>query len=260
MYLYLGLAFILLLITIIKQKSPFTQDQQMWAMSFGGGSKNFNDSVDRIHKELTDINVFDKVLTYKEDVLKNDSVFWKKHGTFIETNKRGYGYWIWKSYLILKTMERMNDGDILFYIDSGCEVINDTRTKPQILAMKEKCENILYSTTGEIEKKYTKMDVLNKLGLQNKDTEQNQAGLLFLKKTNLIQEFIKDWYENSSNYPLVDDSSSFLENDVMFVDHRHDQSIFSLLIKSDKYKTELNQPNNILHDLHPFLLSRKRSG
>ena len=52
----------------------------------------------------------------------NDKEFWKKNGDFIEKNKRGYGYWLWKSYIIKKTMDMMKDGDILLYLDSGCEI------------------------------------------------------------------------------------------------------------------------------------------
>ena len=43
---------------------------------------------------------------------------------YIENKKildlpRGAGYWLWKPYFILKTMEKINDGDIIFYLDSG---------------------------------------------------------------------------------------------------------------------------------------------
>lgn len=260
--MYLLCAILLLIILIfLTQKEPFDQGQQIWALSFGGGSTNFHEAVDRIHKELTDISVFDEIFTYKESVLKNDSSFWEEHGKFIENNSRGYGYWLWKPYLILKTMERMKEGDVLVYVDSGCEVVHDPMSQENVRKMKDQCKTILYTTTGEAEKKYTKMDVLNKLGGANEmNAEQKQATLILFKKTKITQDFIKDWYKNACNYFQLDDSSSYLENDITFVEHRHDQSIFSLLIKSDKFKKELNQPNNLLHELHPFLLTRKRSG
>jgi hypothetical protein len=37
------------------------------------------------------------------------------------------------------------------------------------------------------------------------------------------------WYEVGTNYHLIDDSPSKLPNDSRFEEHRHDQSIFSIL-------------------------------
>ena len=40
----------------------------------------------------------------------------------ITKNPRGYGYWLWKSYIIKKTIEKMSDDDILLYLDCGYEI------------------------------------------------------------------------------------------------------------------------------------------
>ena len=37
--------------------------------------------------------------------LKTIHEFWNVHKGFIESRPRGYGYWIWKSYLTLKTLD-----------------------------------------------------------------------------------------------------------------------------------------------------------
>ena len=42
-----------------------------------------------------------------------DTDFYEKHKNFINNNKRGYGYWIWKSYIVYKNLQKMNNGDIL---------------------------------------------------------------------------------------------------------------------------------------------------
>lgn len=257
--LILSFMLILLLICIPKIRSPFTSTE-MWAMSFGGGDSNFHNAVDRIQRELTAVELFDKIVTYKDDDLKKDTEFWNKHASFIENNKRGYGYWIWKPYLILKTMEHMKEGDTLFYVDAGCEVVNDDLSKPNIIKMNERCKkhNLLYTTTPYAEKNYSKMDLFYELDVDIDDSGQRQATIVFLTKNELTLEFVKEWYEVSNRYPLVDDSPSTIPNSESFFEHRHDQSIFSLLIKSDKYKIHLNQPENIIEEAHPFLLSRKR--
>jgi len=68
--------------------------------------------------------MFNKIISYNDKDLNNDEEFWKKHGNFIENNKRGNGYWIWKPYIIMKNLDLMNDNDILLYLDCGCEVLH----------------------------------------------------------------------------------------------------------------------------------------
>jgi hypothetical protein len=63
------------------------------------------------------------------------------------------------------------------------------------------------------------------------DTDQRQGGAnLFLvcKETRLL---VNEWYEISSYYHNIDDSASVMRNFNCFIEHRHDQSIFSLLTK-----------------------------
>lgn len=237
--------------------------QQIIAMSFGGDSKNYHDAVSRISNELIETKVFNKVLKYTDEKLKSDFEFWNKHKDFIENNKRGYGYWLWKSYLIWKTLESMNDNDILFYLDSGCEVVNNHDTRNKLLSIANNCDkyNILYTSSGYLEKVWTKMDLFNYMNLMNDtilNSIQHQAGILIIKKTKITLDFVKDWYNHACNYNLINDKPSIIKNDDSFSENRHDQSVFSLLLKTDKYST-LNTKNNIIHD-YPILVSRKRHG
>jgi hypothetical protein len=236
--------------------------QKVYAMSFGGGSQNFHDAVLRIKNELSNANVFDDITIYTDHDLKKDTSFWNKHKEFIENNSRGYGYWIWKPYLIMKTFEKMNNNDILLYLDAGCELPNNEKNKDKILELINKCNenNILYTRTGHNEKMYTKMDLIDYMNMNNdniKNSTENQSGFIFVKKNEKTVQFINEWYTIACNYHLIDDSPSILQNDPSFVEHRHDQSIFSLLTKSVKYN--FNNENNLI-DSSPFLLSRKRSG
>ena len=243
----------------------FEYKQQIWATTFGGGGQNFYEAVDRISNELKTTNVFDRIVPVIDTDLKNDKVFWNTHCEFIEKNKRGYGYWIWKPYLIMKTLEVMQNNDILFYIDSGCEIADYSQESIELLKkIIENCNtyNILYTQTSHDEKSYTKMDVFAHLNLINEDimnSIENQATVIIIKKTKLTVEFIKEWYNSSCNYNLINDEPSILQNHPTFIENRHDQSIFSLLLKTDKYK-QLNTANNILNEPYPILLSRKRSG
>lgn len=67
-----------------------------------GSHSNFIDTGKRLIKQVTDINLFTETKLYSVDDLKNDIDFWNRHNIFISNNKRGYGYWLWKPYIILK--------------------------------------------------------------------------------------------------------------------------------------------------------------
>ena len=41
----------------------------------------------------------------------------------ILSQSRGHGYWLWKVHLIYETLtKKMNENDILVYVDSGCDI------------------------------------------------------------------------------------------------------------------------------------------
>ena len=48
-------------------------------------------------------------------------------------------------------------------------------------------------------------------------------------KCDKVMKMVEIWYNIASNYHFLNDERSLLRNDFSFVEHRHDQSIFSLL-------------------------------
>ena len=81
----------------------------------------YYDNLDRIRQEALNFNIFNIVYTYRNTDLKTFfPEFLDIHENYMLNNHRGYGYWIWKPYIILKTLESMNENDILVYTDAGC--------------------------------------------------------------------------------------------------------------------------------------------
>lgn len=207
-----------------------------------GNEKYFN-SLERLKNESVEFNIFDKILIYNDIDLKNNFPdFWKTHENFILNNKRGYGYWIWKSYLVLKTLENMNDNDILIYADAGCTLNKHglNRFNEYLDIVKNSKYGILSFELPFLEKFYTKIDLFSHMSLDNDEylnSKQLMATIFILKKCSHTEFLINEWYKISSIYNLLDDSPSKINNDVNFIEHRHDQSIFSLIRK--KYGTEI---------------------
>ena len=91
---------------------------QIYFITFG--NEKYYNSLDRISKEVKHFNIFDDIIILNDKYLKDDIEFWNKHSDFINNNNRGYGYWIWKPYINLKLMEKINNNDIVIYTDAGC--------------------------------------------------------------------------------------------------------------------------------------------
>jgi hypothetical protein len=202
------------------------------------GNNEYYNSVIRICKQAKSLNTFDVITGVTDSFLKKDKEFWNKHGFFIENNKRGYGYWLWKSYTVKKKIELMNDDDVLVYSDSGSEInINGKERLDQYFQMVNQSEygNLSFSLKF-LEKMYTKMDLINHLDFLNEtDTEQLIATTFVLRKCSHTVDLVNKWYETCCNYHMINDSPSIVPNDPTFIDHRHDQSVFSILRK--KYGT-----------------------
>ena len=164
-----------------------------------GSHNNHIEAGQRLLGQARSLELFDNLYFYTGDCLKKDKDFWNRHGAFIQNNKRGYGYWLWKSYLINKTMNKLKDGDILLYCDSGCEILKSEKQylleyieavkKYKILA------HILYVTN---EYAFSKMDLILKLGMTNYNEVyfcQIEAGVILLEVNDLTRKIIKEWYE-----------------------------------------------------------------
>ena len=91
-------------------------------ISFGGPTEDFHNTLKRICNEAKDFDYFNEIIGLTEKDLIEDDIFWNKNKEFILNSSKGYGYWIWKPYLINKELEKMNDGDILVYADAGCKI------------------------------------------------------------------------------------------------------------------------------------------
>lgn len=201
-------------------------------LSFGGPTKAYHDAVLRIGKEAEKFNLFDTVTAATDETLKSDNDFWSKHGQFIETSPKGYGYWIWKPWLIKKALADMSTGGILVYADAGCtlHVSGLPRFLEYIDLVKEK--GALVFQTEHLEEIYTKMDVFKAMKAQAlMKTGQIHATTFFIQKSETTVDLVDSWYEAACNYSLLDDTPSKAPNHPDVKDHRHDQSIWSILCK-----------------------------
>jgi hypothetical protein len=181
-----------------------------------------------------EIAKFDKVENYNLSRLPN--WFFKKHERHFNFT-RGAGYWIWKPYIIIDAMSRMSIDDILMYSDSGCRFIHDI--KPVIDVMETMPGKVLSFSLAQVEKDWNKRDCFKKLNCDEPkytDSKQIMSTFFMCKKTELAEHVVAKWYEEVSDFHMVADESvspSSFPNYPSFKEHRHDQSILSLVCKTN---------------------------
>jgi len=130
-------------------------------------------------------------------------------------------------------MEQMKEDDILLYLDCGCE-LNELKIQNLINFFNYIKTDYIIGTLAGLEKEWNKMDLLKYLNMENDyslDINQRQAGTNMFLVCEKVINLVNEWYNISCIYNLIDDSNSISKNFDCFKEHRHDQSIFSLLTK-----------------------------
>ncbi len=95
--------------------SCLTPDQKVWLISYSGGKR-----VHELNQNLLTYSAIDKgfdvIINYRREHI--DSEFMHENA-YILDQPRLNGYALWRPYFFKKTMEMMNENDILFYIDAS---------------------------------------------------------------------------------------------------------------------------------------------
>ncbi|MDD9886182.1 MAG: hypothetical protein OXU83_03345 [Gammaproteobacteria bacterium] len=216
------------------------QKPQIFFMTFGGGAGKYRRAVRRVCREARAFGLFDGITGHTDESLRRDFPdFRREHGAFIEANKRrGYGCWLWKPFLILHHLQTMREGDILLYVDAGCEL--NPHGRQRLAEYVEMCAEhsvVTFRVAAQFEypvKHWTKMDTILRLDpeLQMVEQAQHECGVMLLKKTAATVKLAREWFAvcTENNYRYLDDSESVAPNDGNFREHRHDQSVATLLL------------------------------
>ncbi len=223
------------------------------------GDKTFRKSLKQIKKEAKNIGLFDRIVTYTPkdlpECIKSSPLF---------LFKKGGGYWIWKPYIIYKTLQQCKYNDVVYYADAGCTLNvnseewdtfkNEIQTHTAIFFQYR--SNVLYDGWDKYCKKTsnnspkilhwikpaTAMYFTEYFGNQDfLHYNKIWGGSFIIKKTPQILFFIEQWLKISIFHPelICDPYGKELSNiPESFNEHRHDQAILTPLIY--KYKDDFN--------------------
>jgi hypothetical protein len=205
---------------------------------FADGRRSVKFASYRLMHQINSSKVSSKTSIYNLNLLQDRLS--RKDKNFLEKNKnvRGFGYWIWKPFTILDFIKNNPTLKYVVYLDAGVEFhfteMSSKRFK-EYIDVTEIEGLCAFSTQND--KAYTKRKTLAIFNLAESEIEkpQIQSGILIFKRE-VAETICTEWINlmRSKNYQnLVDKNDTLIEDD-SFIEHRHDQSLLSLLIKSKK--------------------------
>lgn len=219
----------------------------IWCITYGNDrfekSKHFN------IKTAIEKGKADKVIAYgPEDI---DSDFYAANQDIL-SQPRGNGYWLWKPYIILKTLNLMEEGDYLCYCDAGISYLKPVRKL--IAAMEKSHAYVMPFAADLLEKTYTKRDafIITQTDYPEAvETPQAWSGVMVYKNCRESRALVGQWLSYCRDRRVNTDDENVLgyPNYEGFIENRHDQTAFSLTCKK----------NNLLFFRCPFYSKKFRT-
>ncbi len=162
--------------------------------------------------------------------------FFKEHSQHFE-HRRGFGYWLWKPHIIARRLAMMEPEDVLMYCDSQCVIEADPKPLFDLAAANGGIGLFHQKREGHKNSTWTRGDCFRLMGCDEPRywTGDNLASTFSVwRGTDRARAFVNEWLKWCENFQVVSDAPSTTPNKPDFKDHRHDQSVASLLaIKHD---------------------------
>lgn len=217
-------------------------------------------SLDRLARQAKSLNIFNDIYMFIENDLSVD--FREHFKEKLIPGSRGYGYWSWKPEVMLMALDRIQDGDCLLYIDAGCHLNNLGKQRLLeyfkileqeeigIVAFKaiqptEDNSSLVYDGRKLFDQpnyRWIKGDLFDYFGVKDNPSVVNDqaigATVIFVRKCDRAIRIIREWQQIIWNhFNLLDDTPSVSANLAGFIEHRHDQAIWTLVCLKYRVKT-----------------------
>jgi|TARA_B100001971_G_scaffold16313_1_gene12700 hypothetical protein len=221
-------------------------------------SKDLKRSAERFKSQAKLMGVYDEIYLCTFEDLNDDFKLYVKD-LLKQGKHKGYGYWVWQTYIHKLILSKIEYGDIYHWCDIGCHFnINGVnRLKEYIKITSEQTSGFLgfqyknleikeflnYEYPNYLEYEYTKEDLFRYFKSENDEkivrTPQVWGGSFFLKKNDNSIEMMNKHYDITRNrFDLIDDDETKFLNKCRdgFKQHRHSQSVLSILVKKKNCK------------------------
>lgn len=178
---------------------------------------------------------------------------WLKQSSYYQSYARkvldepSFG-WAFKPIVIFDSLLMMDEGDCLLWVDSNDILISDPQPLFDI-AMKQGFYIHDHYPTAYLNKAWTNKDMFVATGcdtVEYHNKEQVQVNIMAFCKRERVVDIVEEWVMNAIDYNTM--ISNRMANEDGFVEHRHEQSLMTIL--SQKYKISVSKgyPYSVAHE------------
>ncbi len=200
-------------------------------VSYATGS--FKPMRDRLCQSASSVGFTDVIACGEEDL----DLGFRQRNSDILSHKRGAGYWAWKPQIILQELLKLNCDDVLVYCDAGRTPYNRFKMRPDRLIKKARENGFITGVAIHQHgclSKWTKRDAFIRLKMDTPMAHCSpviQAGWSFWTPTPKAFFFLEAWRDSCEDQACLTDQENIegFVNLLDFKDHRHDQSLSSIL-------------------------------
>jgi hypothetical protein len=192
-------------------------------------NKPFEESRFRLNRSAERFGIAGK-RSYDFGDIRNTPFFQENRG--ILDQPAGMGYWLWKPFIILETLNDVPEGTIVIYCDSGIEIM--ASLDPLVAICRDQTPIVLFGNGDLQNAQWTKRDCFILLDC---DTEyywkgpQCDAAFGLFRKCEQTMLFVREWLDYCRDPRILTDQPNTCgKRDLpAFTAHRHDQAVLSLL-------------------------------
>lgn len=222
----------------------------------GLGSKNHIEAGRRVARTAKKLPSLSFIESFEESDLREFAPrVSNKYAKILNSETKGFGYFAWKPEFVLSTL-RKYELDLVIWVDAGCELNINFLSKLKFnLQVKNALKRGYYFYDLDYpEESYTKRDVQNNFSSVQRQTRQVQATYFMIGKSraDLVEKWTHFVLEDLKN---IDLSPSLQEESSSFVEHRFDQSLLSLIVKSEGLEISSRPPSGGVNSIKSLVRS-----
>lgn len=207
-------------------------------VTFAGGIRCWKKAQTRLGKELRRLDSEIRHWSFSQE---SACEVMKKQGldlaSFSKTHPRGFGLWSWKPFIIQEVLLNAQDGDHIIYMDSGSTANTSVGSRIRLQSYRQIIDrnSLLAFQLQHSDYLYSKYAVVNNYSMTREDIRSGQicATIVGVKNDRLGTGLVREWCSGVSRekFSLLKDPTPNDQQIEGFIAHRHDQAIWSAIIK-----------------------------
>lgn len=167
----------------------------------------------------------DKVLAFHEEDIADLKKECPEHFKIT----RGGGLWVWKPYIILKALAQIDEGDYLFYCDTGAVFMDDFhKVLPDF---EQSGRDLMVFEQPLLAASFTKKECYHLMDFDDYSGSQIISGYILMRKSKVSIAYMQEWLENMKDIRKANGLHYLpeIKEFKRFITHREDQSVLDLL-------------------------------